>query len=122
MFKNLSSIKKGLQERRQKIKKELEQVAKKSSRKENGYEARFPEYGRAEDENAEEVATFIDSLSLGENLERSLKDVEQALERINKGKYGICEACGKKISEKRLKILPATQYCLPCKQDRVQGI
>ncbi|MDD4996099.1 MAG: TraR/DksA C4-type zinc finger protein [Patescibacteria group bacterium] len=116
MFKN--SIKEVLQERRKKIKSSLEQVAKKSGRGENNYNAVFPQYGRAEDENAEEVAAFIDGISMGENLKKSLDEIDLALKKINSGKYGFCETCGKKISKERLKILPTARYCLNCKEDK----
>lgn len=113
--KFLLSIKKDLQERRRKIKKHLEQVAVKSSRNKSDYEAKFPDYGRADDENAEEVAAFVDSLSLEKNLETSLKEIELSLKKISKDQYGICEDCGQKITRKRLKILPTARYCLVCK-------
>lgn len=116
MFKSfLDSTKKKLQARRREIRKQLESIAEKSSRSENDYEARFPEYGRAEDENADEVATFVDSLSLEKNLENSLEQVEIALKKITKGQYGVCETCGQKIRKKRLEILPTARYCLTCK-------
>jgi len=39
-----------------------------------------------------------------------------ALEKIKKGKYGVCESCGKKISQKRLKISPEARLCLKCRK------
>lgn len=116
MSNNLSSVKETLQERRKEIKKELEQIAKKRGKGENNYDAVFPQYGRAEDENAEEVAAFIDSLSVGESLKNSLDDIDAALKKINSGQYGLCETCGKKIGKERLKILPTARYCLDCKK------
>lgn len=115
MLNNLFSIKKELQNQRQKIKKELEQITKKSGQNGDRYEAKFPEYGRSEDENADEVATFVDILSLGENLKESLEKVELALKKIDCDKYGVCEICGKKIGKERLKILLTARYCLSCK-------
>jgi DnaK suppressor protein len=109
-------VKQDLESRRQTIKNGLELIAKKSERGKNNYEAKFPEYGRAEDENADEVATFLDSVSLGENLKESLTEIDMALNKIEKGNYGICESCGKKISADRLKILPTARYCLNCKK------
>jgi DnaK suppressor protein len=41
--------------------------------------------------------------------------IREALERINKGTYGICEACGSEISIKRLKARPVTTQCIGCK-------
>lgn len=37
-----------------------------------------------------------------------------ALERLKEGEFGWCEACGAFIGEKRLKIDPATRYCIAC--------
>lgn len=111
----VQSRKKDLQERKKEIKKQLESFAEKSNRVANDYEARFPEYGRTEDENADEVAAFVDNLSLEENLENALSDVDTALGKIAKNEYGICEVCKKQISKKRLEILPTAKYCVECK-------
>ena len=45
-------------------------------------------------------------------LENELEAVEHALERIAKGGYGTCEACGKPIAEARLEARPAARYCI----------
>lgn len=122
MFKKfVQLIKKDLQERRREIKKQLGTIAEKSTRAVNDYEARFPEYGRSEDENADEVATFVDSLSLENNLENALAKVESALKKIAKDEYGVCENCKKRISRKRLEVLPTAQYCIDCKDKNHGG-
>jgi len=46
--------------------------------------------------------------------------VEQALERVEKGTFGICEDCGEDISEGRLKARPVTTLCINCKQEQEQ--
>lgn len=48
--------------------------------------------------------------------EQQLKEVESALERLDKGEYGICISCGEPIHPDRLKALPAGAYCIRCKQ------
>jgi RNA polymerase-binding transcription factor DksA len=45
-----------------------------------------------------------------------IKAIEAAVERLNRGDYGICEYCDEPISEKRLKAVPWTPYCLPCQE------
>jgi DnaK suppressor protein len=45
-----------------------------------------------------------------------LRQVMQALERIAGGKYGVCLACEKPISPKRLAALPWAALCLECQQ------
>ena len=46
--------------------------------------------------------------------------VKEALERIDNGTYGICESCGKPISEKRLMARPVTTECIECKTEEEQ--
>jgi DnaK suppressor protein len=45
-----------------------------------------------------------------------LCQVTAALERIAGGKYGVCQACRKAISPKRLAALPWAALCLECQQ------
>jgi RNA polymerase-binding transcription factor DksA len=51
-------------------------------------------------------------LSILEQVEAELADVARALERINDGTYGTCEACGKPIGDERLEAIPAARFCL----------
>jgi DnaK suppressor protein len=44
-----------------------------------------------------------------------IKKIKKALERIDNGTFGICEACGEDISIKRLKARPVTSQCIDCK-------
>lgn len=74
----------------------------------------FPDYGTSEDENAQEVERFQENLSLQKNLKNLKKDVKQALIKIEKGKYGICEECGAQIEQGRLKAYPAAAFCVTC--------
>lgn len=55
-------------------------------------------------------------LSLSENVKDILKRVDEALDRIEKGTYGICELCGMAIPEERLQALPYANLCITCKQ------
>lgn len=52
--------------------------------------------------------------------ENQLLDVERALARLETGEYGICEICGQKIADARLKARPAARYCVQ-DQARVEG-
>jgi RNA polymerase-binding transcription factor DksA len=51
-------------------------------------------------------------LSILENVESQLADIEHALNRIAEGTYGTCEACGRPIDEARLEAMPATRLCI----------
>ena len=43
--------------------------------------------------------------------------IDEALERIEDGTFGICELCGDDISEERLQARPVTTLCIDCKTD-----
>jgi len=49
------------------------------------------------------------------SLEKKLQDINLALEKIKKGKYGTCEDCKKTISIERLKAFPSAKSCEKCK-------
>ena len=51
-------------------------------------------------------------LSILERIEAELHDVEYALQRLDDGTYGTCEACGKPIADARLDAIPAARLCL----------
>ena len=44
----------------------------------------------------------------------SVKEVQQAIERLDAGTYGECEKCGEPISAARLEALPSTPFCINC--------
>ncbi len=49
-------------------------------------------------------------------LRSNLRDVERALDKIDRGTYGVCERCGRQISIERLEALPWAVLCISCKQ------
>ena len=55
-------------------------------------------------------------LTLVSKLRDTLRDVEDALGRMNAGTYGACERCGQPVGDERLEALPAARLCLRCKQ------
>lgn len=63
--------------------------------------------------SAEADQNFI--LRLREREQKLLKKIDEAIDRINEGTFGICESCGGQISVKRLKARPVTTLCIDCK-------
>jgi DnaK suppressor protein len=55
------------------------------------------------------------TLRLREREQKLLKKIDEALERIANGTFGICESCGEEISLKRLEARPVTTLCIECK-------
>jgi RNA polymerase-binding protein DksA len=53
---------------------------------------------------------------LDERGKEEIEEIELALIKMKSDSYGKCELCGKSISIKRLKVLPATRLCRNCAQ------
>jgi RNA polymerase-binding transcription factor DksA len=76
------------------------------------YETRMEDMGTDPDENASEVEEYVDNLGLEKNLEAQLKDVNDALAKMDHGTYGVCEETGKDIAVERLEAYPAARTAL----------
>jgi DnaK suppressor protein len=55
-------------------------------------------------------------LKLKQTDAKILQAIEEALERIQKGTYGVCRDCGEPIAEPRLNAIPWTRVCIVCKE------
>ena len=65
-------------------------------------------------DKASDISEDLVRSSLSSNDVRTLRDIEQAMKRIEKGSYGICESCNEEISMRRLRILPYATRCIGC--------
>lgn len=59
-------------------------------------------------------------ISLHEKNQLLLKMVDEALEKVAVGTYGVCENCGQPIPQERLDAVPYAEFCLQCKE-RAEG-
>ena len=59
--------------------------------------------------------------SLEDNAEQVLSAIDGALRRIEEGTYGICETCGRPISEERLEAIPYATQCIDCRRKGERG-
>ncbi len=76
------------------------------------YETRIEDMGTDPDENASEVEEYVDNLGLEQNLEGQLKEVHDALLKMEQGTYGVCEKTGEAIALDRLEAYPAARTAL----------
>ena len=72
-------------------------------------------------EEAQEEAAEATLRTLSERERAELAQIERALIKLENRTYGLCEACGSKISAARLKALPAAQFCLACEENGEKG-
>lgn len=74
----------------------------------------FPDLG--DQASAETERSFI--LRLRGRERRLLKKIDDAIERIERGVFGICEKCGAEIDIRRLEVRPVTTLCIDCKMEQ----
>lgn len=111
----IEKIKKDLLARKKQVEEDLESYTKNDAHEKDEYHAKFPNYGDKSDENVQEIDEYTTNLATEKVLESTLRDIDNALERIKKGAYGICKYCKKEIGEKRLLARPAANTCVACK-------
>lgn len=56
--------------------------------------------------------------ALLDNEKMIISEIDASLERIESGKYGKCELCGKDIAEERLETLPYATTCMDCESKK----
>lgn len=61
------------------------------------------------------------TLNMMQNEGDTLQLIEDALERIEDGAYGLCTACDAKIPKTRLNAIPYTPYCIKCAEAQENG-
>jgi RNA polymerase-binding protein DksA len=112
--KELKVFEKQLLEERERLIRELDHLdesfvknLKESSGDLSAYSLHMADLGS---DAFEREMNYLRSSTEGELLIETL----DALRRVYRGEYGVCEECGKKISRKRLAAMPQARLCLPC--------
>ena len=81
-----------------------------------------PETDVANTPNEMDLATLTEDQSFRYRLhDRSvnlLRKIDQAIEKIDSGTFGICEECGEEIAAERLRARPIATLCIDCKEDQ----
>lgn len=71
-------------------------------------------------DTADIASNLIDDeivMSIAQGEAKEIEQIDNALEKIKKGKYGNCENCGKSINKQRLSAIPFVSLCIKCKED-----
>lgn len=111
---------------------ELEELRGALEAEKDNLEEELAAHGRVQDENgdwsgasgselgeeadpidaADQIEELATNIPLVEELESRHEDVNDALEKIEQGIYGVCEECGEEIPIDRLKANPAARTCI----------
>ena len=81
------------------------------------------------DESAQDMADRATSAytkefaySLSESDRKTMVLIDQALERLEAGTYGVCVHCASPCQEKRLEAVPWARHCLDCQELQDKGL
>ncbi len=109
--KFLSKVREQLTEMKARLLSEIDSElrAEREGNKDEGMDT----YDLASEERDREI-NFI----LSDRERVKIKQVDDALARLDDGTYGVCESCGLEIAEERLQAMPFTRLCRDCQQDQ----
>src|SRR5208282_2369603 len=109
--KFLAKTREQLQETKNKLLGEIDSElrAEREGNKDEGMDT----YDLASEERDREI-NFI----LSDRERVKLKQIDDALERLDEGTYGVCESCGLEIAEERLEAMPFSRLCRDCQQEQ----
>ncbi|MFH1661781.1 MAG: TraR/DksA family transcriptional regulator [Candidatus Falkowbacteria bacterium] len=113
--KIVEKIKKDLLKRKKQVEEDLASFTKKDAHEKDEHRTAFPDYGDKNDENVQEIGEYTTNLATEKVLEKTLRDIDDTLDSMKKGTYGICKYCKKEIGEKRMLARPVSSACIECK-------
>jgi DnaK suppressor protein len=105
----LAAIKQNLIAMRKALLKEIDMSIKEGSSKDTT-EPSGDIYDISSNERDREL-----SYMLGDRERNKLREIDNAISKIEDGTYGICDECGEIISKKRLSVIPYSNLCIACK-------
>lgn len=111
----IEHFKEKLEKKKESLERGLEHVGKKSSNVPGDWEVSMGDLN-IETSDKNELADVFEEMetraAIEDKLEESLTLVNQALGRIKKGTYGVCQTCKKPIEEKRLEVNLVAKNCI----------
>jgi DnaK suppressor protein len=105
--KELEKFEKGLL----KLKEELQKIL------ESNEDYSETQHSTDEIDQATNLIEKMTGFAVSSNFHKNMKDVNEALKRIDNNSYGKCLSCSQNISGKRLQVLPFTKYCIDCQRE-----
>ena len=117
-MKDINTYKTKLEEEKKILLEELSSIAQKDV-DDGDWEAKGEDGTKnqeVEDEAdmAERGEEYVERVSVTEQLEKRLEDIELSLSKIENDNYGVCEVCGVEIEEDRLEANPSARTCKKC--------
>lgn len=118
----IEKLKNKLLNTRQELNDALKTFAAKDPQLKGDWDTKYPNFRGKQDPNvdleeeASEVEAYMTRLPIEHSYELRVQAINNALDRIEKGTYGLCVKCGKQIPSKRLEAYPEADKCLDCQK------
>lgn len=113
MEPDVTHYKNNLEEEKKRLTGELGAIGMTEAREPGDWHATVADIGEADfrEDVADRLEEFHEREATEVNLEKRLRDIAMALEKIEGGTYGVCEICNRPIELERLNINPAARTC-----------
>jgi DnaK suppressor protein len=109
---DLEAVERDLRDRREALRERLASMARPPER---GAEIGF---GKRIGEGTTEAISRLTDVGVGGSLEATEARTTRALQKLDEGTYGTCDACGKTIAPARLRVAPESTLCIECARSR----
>lgn len=111
----VKKLREELVERKNQILEDLKDIGVGETKEGEDHKVKFPDFGNKADENAQEISEYTTNLATDKVLEKTLRDIDNAIKRIDNNEYGVCKYCKNSIGEKRMVARPVASACIDCK-------
>ena len=109
---NKATARKGLEEERTRLRGIRDNLTRERDESTSETAGELSSFDQHPGDSGTETFEMEKNVSLLEQVEDELKEIEAAFERLERGEYGRCLACGRPIGDERLEAMPATRYCI----------
>lgn len=118
---NLDKYEKMLHDEHDRIHREMEVIEQTISYDDSGMgQSELADYDQHPADAATDTFEKEKDLAVRDAFRDTLGRIDEALGKLARGAYGICDRCGRDIPIQRLDALPHAIYCVEC-QDMVEG-
>ena len=118
---NLDKYEKMLHDERDRIHREMEVIEQTISYDDSRMgQSELADYDQHPADSATDTFEKEKDLAVRDAFRDTLGRIDEALGKLSRGTYGICDRCGRDIPSQRLDALPHAIYCVEC-QDIVEG-
>jgi DnaK suppressor protein len=109
---NKATARKRLQEERERLQGIADDLQREREESVSDTGGELSSFDQHPGDSGTETFEMEKNVSLREQVDDELREIEAAFQRLERGTYGTCQACGRPIGDERLEAMPATRFCV----------